>query len=117
MSLVLGLAGAVGGGSAWHTTVFRASRDLWGSAASGEFANCGYGAEFRLALGKRWRRVWDDGEKVAYDAWSVGKVHCILPRAVVRGVPDPFNVVLLNARRSDPGRDYFFDLVLRGVGV
>ena len=23
-------------------------------------ANCGYGAEFRLALGKRWRRVWDD---------------------------------------------------------
>ena len=117
MSLVLGLAGAVGGGSAWHTTVFCASHALWGSAASGEFANCGYGAEFRLALGKRWRRVWDDGEEVAYDAWSVGKVHCILPRVVVRGVPDPFNVVLLNARRSDPGRDYFFDLVLRGVGV
>ena len=95
---------------------------MWGGAASGEFVNCGYGAEFRLALGKRWRRVWDDGddrEEVAYmyDAWSVGKVHCILPRVVVRGVPDPFNVVLLNARRSDPGRDYFFDLVLRGVGV
>ena len=39
MSLVLGLAGEVGGGSAWHTTAFRASRALWGSAASGEFAN------------------------------------------------------------------------------
>ena len=67
-----------------------------------------------MALGKRWRRVWDDGEEVTYDAWSVGKVHCILPRVVVRGVPDPFNVVLLNARRRDPGRDYFFDLVHRG---
>ena len=29
---MVGLAGAVGGGSAWHTTVFRASRALWGSA-------------------------------------------------------------------------------------
>ena len=84
MSLVLGLAGAVGGGSAWYTTVFRASRALWGSAASGEFANCGYGAEFRLALGKRWRRVRDDGEEVAYDAWSVGKVHCGLSRPYIQ---------------------------------
>ena len=70
-----------------------------------------------MALGKRWGRVWDDGEEVAYDAWSVGKVHCILPRVVVRGVPDPFNVVLLNTRRCCPRCDYFFDLVLRGVGV
>ena len=52
-----------------------------------------------MALGKRWGRVWDDGEEVAYDAWSVGKVHCILPRVVVRGVPDPFNVVLLMTER------------------
>ena len=51
-----------------------------------------------------------------HGAW-VYKVHCILQRVVVRGVPEPFNVVLLNARRSDPGRDYFFDLVLRGVRV
>ena len=65
MSLVLGLAGAVGGGSAWHTTVFRASRASWSSAASGKFANYGSGAELRLALGKRRRRVGDDGEEAA----------------------------------------------------
>ena len=56
-----------------------ASHALWGSAASGEFANCGYGAEFRLALGKRWRGIWDDGEEVAYDTDHLKKFYMYTP--------------------------------------
>ncbi len=48
MPLVVGSAGAVGGGSSWHTSVFCASRALWGSAASGKLAKCGSRAKFHF---------------------------------------------------------------------